>query len=665
MCGLFGITARVGLAPSLDDAAVARLRDRMQRRGPDGAGLWRHENIVLAHRRLAVIDPSPSGAQPMLLATAARDPAPLHEYAAISAEAWQAQADLKHLKPRLAIVYNGELYNDADLRAELSARGSRFRSTSDTETILHAWAAWGVGALSRFRGMYALAIVDLALRTVTLARDPLGIKPLYYAITGDELIFASDPTVLTAHPGVGHAADLEMVSAYLTTIRTVLGERTLFAGVHALTPGQMLQCDLSGRSPTIRLVDPPAASSLLADDELAAALSGDDAPEVIREILEDSVRRHLRADVPTCCLLSGGLDSTIVSSIARSVLPHPGGLRTYCAGAPLPATCLDSVHEDDLAAARRIAGELGTSHAEAHISREYFAQRWPWMIDQMGVPLSTPNEVAIHAVAARLRQDGCVVTLSGEGADELFGGYETPNRQAVEHVRAVREHGASASLLELQGNAWVRPEAKAAVLSEKLWKALDNDSALLNWHEREFDRATAECPGGATGGGGYDESAHLRMRRRLNLTGLLQRLDTATMLAGVEGRTPFADAVVLAVSELVPLRMKFALAQPAAAIVGTPAARAEAEPAQPAKTKIILREAFKGRIPAESIQRAKASFPLPFETWMSDHAHVLRTSPFARATFSDAAIEAVSTHPAKMWWMAWPMINLALWARRF
>ena len=198
------------------------MRDTMAHRGPDGYGLWRRSNLVLAHRRLAVVDLSPDAAQPMLSHDA-----------------------------RYAIAYNGELYNDQELRAELHSRGVRFRTRSDTETLLHALATWGPDALPKLRGMFAFAFIDTLTQRLLLARDPLGIKPLYFRLGvhlgGGEIIFASEIPAILAHPDCPVQPDILAVSAYLTTIRTTAGNNTLFEGVRTLRAGEAMSIDLSGK----------------------------------------------------------------------------------------------------------------------------------------------------------------------------------------------------------------------------------------------------------------------------------------------------------------------------------------------------------------------------------------------------------------------------------
>ncbi|MEM8836424.1 MAG: asparagine synthase (glutamine-hydrolyzing) [Planctomycetota bacterium] len=621
MCGILGIVTTHGREPSVTDERARAMRDTFAHRGPDGEGLYRRENVLLAHRRLAVIDPSDAGHQPML-----------------------SEPDPATGLPRFAIVYNGELYNDADLRAQLAARGVRFRSTCDTETLLRAWATWGTETLARARGMFAFGVYDFALRTLTLARDPIGVKPLYYASVGSELVFASEPSAILAHPGFSAKPDWAMVSAYLSTSRTVLGDRTMFEGVRALRPGHVLKADLDARAVRAHIeaywTGPTIDDTM--DDESSAIR--------VREALECSAHAQLRSDVPICTLLSGGLDSSAIASIACARNPS---LRSYAAGASEP----DGFHTGpgDLAVARDVASRIGTDHAEAVLNAAGFRERWSRIVRATRVPMSTPNETAILAVAERLRADGCVVTLSGEGADELLGGYEGPMRNAFATASdllacAGVEVIDRAGERELLGACWVSPELKPAVLEQETLHLAARDAFLFESYRAMMRESCAQL-------GGYDErtalAAHLGLHRRVNLPGLLQRLDTATMLASVEGRTPFADAGVAMVCESLPMRARFV--QEAVSIGAPPDTLA------PVRTKIALREAFRGCLPGVAVDRPKQSFPLPFTGWIAPAARALPESPFARSIFRRETLATVASQPERLWNLAWPMANLAMW----
>lgn len=642
MCGILGLVRPAQSPVSLSDHTLVAMRDKLAHRGPDGAGLWRSadRSIAIAHRRLAVVDLSNDGAQPF-----------------VSPDG------------RCALVYNGELYNDDEIRRELAAEGVRFRTRSDTETVFAALVKWGVDALPRLRGMYAIGFVDTRAQTLLLARDPLGIKPLYFwkhlAGAGiPEITFASEIPAILAHPESSPRPDLITVSAYLTTIRTTLADRTLFADIRTVRPGEAILFDRTARGGMSRV----SAPIRIAPREMTR-VNRCDAVLRTRGAVRDSVRRHLRADVPACSLLSGGLDSTIV---VREMLDagSVSSVRTYASGYD------DGQPASDPACALRVAKEWGTEHTHAPITRELFTQRWPEMVARLGLPLSTPNEVAINAVAKALRADGQIVALSGEGADELFAGYELPMRQAAAFEaarlarvvvvgRSAKEIGTGAvtvaapslsddlandpGAFQLWSNAWVNQQLKASVLRPNIWEALEHDGILTHAYASEFEAIRAETPDDAD-----PLESHLRFHRRINLAGLLARLDTATMLEGVEGRTPFADVAIADWAESLPMGFKFVDGQPT-----------DGHAVRPTQTKQVLRDAYRGDLPDAVVSRPKASFPLPFQQWMGDVAPAIRQSDVLKEIFISDAIDLVSRDPASVWQLAWPMTNLALWARRW
>lgn len=598
MCGILGIASTDHL--SIPDREVCRLRDLMAHRGPDDAGLWRGGNVVLAHRRLAVLDTSGAGRQPMTTADG-----------------------------RFVIVYNGELYNEHRLRRRLEREGYRPASGCDTETLLGWLATRGVDGLRDLRGMFALAIFDTHEQRLTLARDPLGIKPLYWWRGRDRgaalVLFASEPAPILEHPAVPRRPDWVGVSAYLTTIRTSLGERTLFEGVRALPPGRVLTFRIAGGDMREQSFD-LGLTRIDLPTERASRVAETGA------VVRGSVESHLRADVPTCCLLSGGLDSAIITGVASGFRP---GLATYCAGAP-GAEPIDGVPQsEDFRFARDAAAVFGTLHREAHVDEPLFLSRWREMVSRSGLPLSTPNEVAINEVARRLRAEGHVVTLSGEGADEIFGGYDESLRLAAEHVGAGnRDPGR----FQLTHAAWCPPDAKPSLLTREVLGAIEGDEWLTSFFASEFGRlARGDDPDTML-------ADHLRFQRRVNLSGLLLRLDSATMLESVEGRTPFADACVAAFAESLPMSDRFV---------------------PPGGAKLILREAFAALVPGAIASRAKASFPIPFQRWVRLAGGWISGSAWLREVFRAEVLQLLAERPQACWRLAWPAANLAAWADRW
>lgn len=629
----------VGRTLAVEPAGVVAMRDRLAHRGPDGRGLWWGEHIALAHRRLAVVGIGPAGDQPMV------SPCGRH-----------------------VMCYNGELYNNDLVRAALDAGDQTTAPEScDTGTVLRALARWGAPeGLRRLRGMYALAWLDRDRNRLLLARDPLGIKPLYVwrgpaAGGGEEVVFASEIPAILAHPSVRARPDWAALSAYLTTIRTTVGGRTMFDGVRTLRPGEWVELDLSG--PRIRerggVEEIPAHTS-------AAAWSDAEAVLAVGNVLRESVRRHLRSDVPLCALLSGGLDSTIVCAAA---LEHVGSLRTLCAGAQDSEAAASGVEElvlptgatepisPDFAFAREAAAALGTVHREVGVTREGFISRWSWMVHRLGVPLSTPNEVAIYEVSAVLRAEGHVVAMSGEGADELFGGYDRLLSAGLAWARGgqAADDPAGGGEAALDAAAWVARSAKGLLLRPALWEGVEHDAALVEAYREEF----GGCADRARIQGWRGEEALLQAclvhQRRVNLAGLLGRLDSAAMLAGVEGRTPLADVEVACLAEALAMRLKFD--------AGPAHNAAHAAAPHEVETKVALRRAFAGVIPSAIVRRPKASFPLPFQAWMAGASGVLEGSDLVRSVFEDAAIDLVRADPARTWNLAWPMLNLAMWGR--
>ncbi len=641
MCGLVIVAASGRERPAVDARTVARMRDRLAHRGPDAAGLRTAGAAILGHRRLAVIDPD-GGEQPWTEPALGRPPG----------------------EDELVLAYNGELYEADALAATLPGP---WRSHCDTEVLARLLQVEGPRGLDRVRGMYALAAWWPARRRLLLARDPLGIKPLVWTVAGAagglEVVAASEIPAILDHPWVRAEPDWAAASAYLTTIRLVLDDRTLYAGIRGVRPGERIEIDCTGPVPRCRHELDPRLAAIWPDAEPATSHGASDpvaaALEVaaLRATVSGSIAAHAIADVPLGAMLSGGLDSSIVCA---ELAGSRGALRTWCATGPHDV----DPESDDAAHAELVAAHLGTVHRTVTVTRAAFAERWPWLVERLGTPIGTPNEIAIHDVAAAARHR-VTVLLSGEGADELFAGYG-PAVATIVAVAARARDGApvpTAAGRLLQLMSWIPVPVKDRVLVPPVLAAAEGDDRLVD-HLVDRCAAADASPG--------DPRPLLGVLGRLNLAGLLGRLDTATMLASVEGRTPLADvAVALAAGRLplaalaagVPAPTGVAAGVPAGADGATGATAAAVEPAL--VTKRILRRAWARRLPETVTTRPKRSFPLPFAAWVGDVAHVLEESPTARAVFRPEAVARVLADPAGHALAAWPMINLALWLRRW
>ena len=376
MCGICGEYAFN--APPVDPAAVTAMRDALTHRGPDDAGLFIDDRIGLGHRRLSIVDLSPLGRQPM------------------------ASAD-----GSVVIVFNGEIYNHADIRRDLAARGVPFRGGSDTETAVNAVAVWGFeAALARFQGMFALALWDARERCLTLCRDRVGVKPLYYAQTGQRLLFGSEPRALLAHPAFVATLDRASLAGHLTA-GYFAGAGTVFAGLQKLAPGSWLRIDRNGATRSRRYwsLDGLARGTFEGDFDAAARQA--------RELFRDAFSQRLMADVPVGHFLSGGVDSALVAAV----------LATDCNARPNAFTIGFSekaFDESDQAAA--LAARLGLPHCiqrvdegQALAVRDNFCEIYD---EPFGDPSGVPTAILSRFAAARVK-----VVLSADGGDEQFCGY--------------------------------------------------------------------------------------------------------------------------------------------------------------------------------------------------------------------------------------------------
>ncbi len=376
MCGIHGILRLSPDAPPVDRDELCSTGERLASRGPDGAGSWSSEDgrVALGHRRLAILDLSEAGAQPM------------------------ASPD-----GRYRIVFNGEIYNFRELRGELEARGCAFRSSGDTEVVLALYAREGPRAFARLRGMYALAIWDRAERALCLARDPFGVKPLYYALDrpGGTLRFASQVKALEAGGGISGNVDPAGLAGFLLW-GSVPEPRTILRSVSALPAGTSLVVR-AGESATVG--EPVPIRPQIAEPGLA------DWPGA----LEASVRAHLVSDVPVAVFLSAGLDSGAIAALARRHLPEPPVTFTL-RFEPLVGTARD---EGPLAA--EVARTLGTRHVEATVGRDEFRALWPRALAAMDQP--SIDGFNTYLVSRAAHEAGLKVVLSGLGGDELLGSY--------------------------------------------------------------------------------------------------------------------------------------------------------------------------------------------------------------------------------------------------
>ncbi|WP_312888574.1 N-acetylglutaminylglutamine amidotransferase [Nonomuraea rhodomycinica] len=528
MCGLTG-EMRFDGKPA-DMGAVDRMTEAMHERGPDGSGLWAMGPIALGHRRLKIIDLSEKAAQPMV------------------------DGELG-----LAAVFNGCLYNYRELREELRSAGYRFFSTSDTEVLVKAFHRWGGECVDRFKGMFAFAVAERDTGRLTLGRDRLGIKPMYLSRSGDRLRFASTLPALLAAGDVDTTIDRVALHHYMTFHSLVPGERTILDGVSRLPAATVRTFEPDGTSTDRRYWDPAYTRSALPEH---AGLGDDEWRPAVLEALRAAVRRRMVADVPVGVLLSGGLDSSLILAL----LAEEGqeGLATFSIGFEAAGGERgDEFHYSDLMARR-----YGTDHHRIRIPDSRLVTGLEEAVRSMSEPMASHDCVAFHLLSREVARHVKVVQ-SGQGADEVFGGYSWFQPLAG----VPREQAGDAYLAAFAD----RPHQELAGIVSPEY-LLDDDVSSA------YVRAHTARPGADTA---------LDAVLRLETTAMLiddpvKRVDNMTMAHGLEARTPFLDHELVELAAACPDGLKLADGG-----------------------KGVLKDAARRLLPAEVIDRPKGYFPVP------------------------------------------------------
>lgn len=570
MCGICG-KLQVDGEERVDPALLDRMMDAISHRGPDGRGKYTSGPVGLGHTRLAIIDLRPTGAQPMC-----------NEDKSV----W--------------IAFNGEIYNFLELRAELLARGHQFTSTTDTEVIVHLYEEYGEKCVSRLRGMFAFAIWDDRKKVLFLARDRVGIKPLYYCNTGKSVVFASEIKALLQDPEVKCEVSPQAVDKFLTHL-CLPGADTLWKGIHKLEPGFYLRAQ-AGKIQIERYWD-------LQFDQNRKWKNEAEASEALYQLVKRTVRDHMISDVPVGFLLSGGVDSTVVLSCA--VEETSKRCSTFTVGFDEPG------FTDERPYARLAAKRFNTDHHEITISPREFWDFLPSLIRHMEEPVCDPPAVSLHYVS-KLARNHVKVLLSGEGGDEAFGGYLTyRNFLMLERLKKVARalNGTLRTMFQATGRI---PRFKKLrqfapytdlPLSEYYFSRSSSPFSYFNQnkdalYESGFRAAVAQESSVAVIRDLFTRVQRERLLDQMQYIDiktslpddLLVKADKMTMGNSLELRVPFLDHQVLEFAGSLP---------PSYRVKGS-------------STKRLLKETFRRRIPTEIIERKKAGFPIPIERWLRE-----------------------------------------------
>ncbi len=626
MCGIAGIVAADALGPEDRGRAIA-MRDVIAHRGPDDAGFHLDGQAALGHRRLSIVDLA-AGHQPLA-----------NEDDAI----W--------------IVFNGEIYNHAELRPLLESAGHRYRTRSDTETIVHAYEQWGDACVERFRGMFAFALWDARRRRLLIARDRLGVKPLYWARVGDRLLFGSEIKALLASGLITPRANDQALPELLGT-RYLSGTETLFEGIHRLMPGHTLTFengDVRIRQYWEIPVGRPAENTQMRETEVV---------ERFRALLEEAVRVRLMADVPLGMFLSGGLDSSAIAALMAGMIDRP--LQTFSVAFKQRAF-------SELDYARQVSTAIKADAHEIVIDDQDFFGALPKLIWHEDEPIAHPSSVPLYFVS-ELASRHVKVVLTGEGSDELLAGYGKYPRALV-NWRAAKAYGVVPDALRTWVSRTLVPSlpghvaryAKRSFLSmprtpEAMFfdnfasiglarqrTLLTTPYAAMATPDRAYgaSRAFFDAPNGSSTV--LDRLLYADMKTYL--VELLMKQDQMSMAASIESRVPFLDHHLVEFAATLPPRLKL----------------------RGFKTKWILREAVKSILPREILTRRKMGFPVPFALWMKEGwGSVARDVLLDRRTrergiidpaAADRLLTAHASGEQEGGDAIWSLLNLELWYR--
>jgi asparagine synthase (glutamine-hydrolysing) len=597
MCGIAGLVSFTdGFV--LDETTVKSMTDTLWHRGPDDGGtlVRREEGIALGHRRLSIVDLSAAGRQPM-----------------------------SNEDGTVWITFNGEVYNHAALRVELEATGHRYRSRTDTETIVHLFEEHGHDCLERLHGMFAFAIWDARSRTLLLARDRLGVKPLYYAQLPHGFVFGSEVKAILEHPAVPCDLDEDAFADYLTYGFTP-PPATMFRGISKLAPGERMTVTAAGQVRRQTWWDPMPSTEL---STAVAEMSETEMVVEVRRLLRDSVAKRMMSDVPFGVFLSGGLDSStnvalmaeLTDAPVRTYSTAPAGFRRY----------------DELSYARLVARHFGTDHHEVLVDEEAMRAFIPELVFHQDEPLSDWTAVPQHFVTRLARDTGTVVVQLGEGADELFHGYKgyVDHRRIVVPFqrlvpRSMRRPLGSLAVHATARLGWAVRHGEALYdaghsaipywggalcfrgpLKQRLMRRTHRDAlrtAERIWDEAGTHRRDADL---------YQRMTYLELRQRLPEL-LLMRMDRIAMASSVEAREPFLDHELAELAIALPPKMKH----------------------RGGHGKHVLREAMRDVLPADVLARPKQGFGSPMEEWLrgrfgSDALTAVRGSALAERDLLD------------------------------
>ncbi len=623
MCGIAGIVQLNG--EPVAHQVLKRMTDAIAHRGPDGEGQYVEGSVGLGHRRLAVIDLSEAGHQPMISACG-----------------------------RYVITYNGEVYNFQELRRELESNGYRFRSRTDTEVVLNAFAEWGEKCLERFNGMFAFAIFDRRKRSLFLARDHYGTKPLYWYCNNGLLLFASEIKAIQEHPAVSRSVCYPALNEYFT-FQNIFTDLTLFEGIRILVPGCTLQLSIDRYSePKVhRYWDFPVAAEPLKFDEEECA-------ERLCQLFRQAVTRQLVSDVPVGAYLSGGMDSGSITAIAVQHLPR---LTTFTGGFDLSSASGLELGCDERKSAETMANLFKTEHYEAVLhagDMEWVLPKLIWHLEDLRVGQCYPNYYL-----ARLASKFVKVVLSGVGGDELFGGYPWRYYRGTDGAR----HEDYFLQYYQFWQRLVPDEDKAKLFNIETQRHL-RDHSTFDVFRSIFNGWKAPLYGNED----Y-VNASLYFELKTFLHGLLVVEDKLSMAHSLETRVPFLDDELVEFAVRLPVRHKFGTLDHLFRLDENLPGKRRLYELQTSNGKAGLRKAMSRLIPRETMERIKQGFSAPDASWFRGESidyinRLLRNRraaiyEFLSPTYVSQVLDEHCSGRVNKRLLIWSLLSFEWWLRKF
>jgi len=612
MCGICGVYKYGQSSQGFDEALLVGMRDTLKHRGPDDAGTFMSPDhrVGFGFRRLSIVDLSPAGHQPMSSPDGA-----------------------------ITIIFNGEIYNHQVLRKEFESKGRTYRSRSDTESILYAYQEYGLEFVHKLLGMFALAIWDERRQLLVLARDRIGIKPLYYTITDGQFIFGSEIKAILRHPSVSREMDPQALDTYLTFLIPP-APQTLFRNIRKLEAGHFmvvgqngsLRCEQywdpvpMGRQPSIDVEGTPIAHSRLLQN--SEPMTEESCVGTIRSLLKQSIKDRMMSDVPFGVFLSGGIDSSTNVALMAELMDRP--VDTFSVG------FRDLEKYNELGFARQIASQFRTNHHEVIIDQKMAFDFLPKLIYHQDEPLADPVCIPLYFVSKLARDNGTIVVQVGEGSDEQFAGYQSMVRELRFYKTLWKFYQALPSFGKAgiyKGAELLLGRAHQHLALDYIRKGLDEQELFwggaINFtetHKRVLlseKRRSRDSVPHALASSWHNEllrrdpnadylkrMIYLEFKNRLPEL-LLMRVDKVSMATSIEARVPFLDHRMVEYSMTIPQEFKIKKGEP----------------------KYILKKAVEGIVPKNIIYRKKQGFAAPVSEWLRNE-----WSMFAESTILDSTL---------------------------